>query len=139
MSESKKEVYIDGVICGMANKADISSEIESNTVRCFGFTVVDTDPNPAVTVSIEAVRAGTVEEYINMEKAVAKAKKEAVTIQLITDEMSRDGQRIVVKEFAFNCKLTSDKVETNPTERTALKMEFTGESSKKIINEKEIN
>lgn len=99
--------------------------------------MVDNDPNPSVTVEIEALRAGTIQQYIEMERELKYAESNPVTIQLISGDKGKDGE-LVVKEFAYNCLKSSDETEIDPTKRTALKLEFTGEATKKTINGEEI-
>lgn len=132
-----KEIYIDDTFCGYATKATIKKEVETETTATFQGKLVDNDPNPSVTVSIEAVRAGTVEQYINLEKKLKQAETQPVTIQLVVEDKGKDGI-LRVQEFAYNCQKSSDEAEIDPTKRTALKLEFTGESTRKLINGQEI-
>ena len=128
-----KRIYIDGIEVGYGTKATIKEEIESEETKTFSGPLIDTDPNPSVTVSIETLRAGTIQEYINMEKAIAKAKNTPCTIQMNVRDKGKD-DNIVVKQFAYNCLLSSNEVEFDPTARTAIKLEFKGTSMKKYIN-----
>lgn len=128
-----KRIYIDGIEVGYGTKATIKEEIESEETKTFSGPLIDTDPNPSVTVSIETLRAGTIQEYINMEKAIAKAKNTPCTIQMNVRDKGKDDS-IVVKQFAYNCLLSSNEVEFDPTARTAIKLEFKGTSMKKYIN-----
>ena len=137
MANKVKEIYIDDVFCGYATKATVKKEVETEKTSTFQGPLVDNDPNPSVTVSIESVRAGTIAQYINLEKKLKQAEIDPVTIQLVTEDKGKDGM-LRVQEFAYNCLKSSDEVEVDPTKRTALKLEFSGESSKKIINGEEI-
>ena len=128
-----KRIYIDGIEVGYGTKATIKEEIESEETKTFSGPLIGTDPNPSVTVSIETLRAGTIQEYINMEKAIAKAKNTPCTIQMNVRDKGKD-DNIVVKQFAYNCLLSSNEVEFDPTARTAIKLEFKGTSMKKYIN-----
>ena len=132
-----KEVYMDDVLLGYGTKATMKKEVETETTPTFQGALVDADPNPAVTVSIEALRAGTIQQYIDMEKKLKYAEEHPVTIQFIVDDKGKDGT-ITVKEFAYGCIKSSDESEVDPTKRTALKLEFKGESYRKIINGQEI-
>lgn len=132
-----KEVYINGTFCGYGTKATVKKEVETESTPTFQGNLVDSDPNPSVTVSIEAIRAGTIQQYIDLEKMLKYAENNPVTIQLVVDDKAKDGT-INVKEFAYNCLKSSDESEVDPVKRTALKLEFIGESSRKIINGQEI-
>ena len=132
-----KEVYIDGTFCGYGTKATVKKEVETESTATFQGNLVDSDPNPSVTVSIEAIRAGTIQQYIDLERMLKYAETNPVTIQLVVDDKAKDGT-INVKEFAYNCLKSSDESEVDPVKRTAIKLEFIGESSRKIINGQEI-
>lgn len=132
-----KEVYIDNVFLGYATKATIKKEIASEETDTFQGKLIDTNPNPSVTVSIESVVADTIQQYINLEKKLKYAQDNYVTIQLIFEDKGKDGV-ISTKEFAYNCLKSSDEEEVDPVKRTAKKLEFKGETSRKFINGQEI-
>lgn len=134
---TKREFYIDNTYVGNTSKVSPKKEIDSNTTQTFDGPIVDTNPNPASTISFEAVRAGTIQNYINLEKKLKYAIANPVTLQIITRDAGRDGE-IVVQEFYYNARLSSDEVEIDPVERAALKVEFIAESYRKIINGEEI-
>lgn len=134
---TRRQFYIDNVYVGNATKVSPKKEIDSNTTQTFDGPIVDTNPNPAPTVSVEAIRAGTIQDYINLEKKLKYAIKNPVTVQVITTDTAKDGN-LYVQEFYYNCKLSSDEVEIDPVERAALKIEFIGETYRKIINSEEI-
>ena len=48
-------------------------------------------------------------------------------------DKGKDGL-ITVKEYAYNCLMSSDEVEFDPVKRTAMKLELAGESRKKYVN-----
>ena len=137
MANKIKEIYIDDTFLGYASKATIKREVDTETVTTFQGKLIDNDPNPSVTVSIESVRAGTIQQYINLEKKLRQAETEPVTIQLVVEDKGKDGN-MFVQEFAYNCLKSSDEVEVDPIKRTVMKLEFSGESNKKIINGQEI-
>lgn len=132
-----KEIYIDKVFLGDATKATIKKEISSEETSTFQRTIVDNNPNPPVTVSVESVVAGTINQYITLLQKLKQAESEPVTIQLIVETNGDDGV-IIEKEFAYKCKLSSDEYEVDPTKRTVKKLEFKGESSRKKVNGVEI-
>lgn len=132
-----KEIYIDDIFLGDATKATVKEEISSEETPTFQRTIVDNNPNPSVTVSVESVVAGTTNQYITLLQKLKYAKSEPVTIQLIVETNGDDGI-ITEKEFAYKCKVSSDEYEVDPTKRTAKKLEFKGESSRKIVNGIEI-
>ena len=134
---TRRQFYIDNVFVGMATKASAKKEIDSNTTNTFSGPIIDTNPNPASTISFEAIRAGTIQEYINLEKKLKYAIDNPVTLQLITTDSGKDGN-IIVQEFYYNAKLSSDEVETDAIERAALKVEFIAETYRKIVNGEEI-
>ena len=111
----------------------MKDELETEKTPTFTETLVDGDPNPAVTVSIEALRAGTIQQYIDLEQAIKDAKTIPVTVLLKVSDKAKDGD-IVVEEYAYNCLLSSDEVEVDPVKRTAIKLELTGSSRRKKIN-----
>ena len=134
---TKREFYIDNVYVGNTTKVSPKKEIDSNTTQTFDGPIVDTNPNPASTIGFEAIRAGTIQNYINLEKKLKYAIENPVTLQLLTRDTGKDGD-IVVQEFYYNARLSSDEVEIDPVERAALKTEFIAESYRKIINGEEI-
>lgn len=133
----RRQFYIDNVYVGNITKASPKKDIDSNTTQTFDGAIVDTNPNPSVTVSVEAIRAGTIQQYINLEKKLKYALNNTVTLQVITTDTAKDGN-LIVQEFYYNCKLSSDEVEIDPIERAALKVEFIGENYRKIVNGEEI-
>ena len=134
---TKRQFYIDNVYVGNITKVAPKKEIDSNTTQTFDGPIVDTNPNPAATISIEAIRAGTIQNYINLEKKLKYAMANPVTLQVITTDTAKDGN-IIVQEFYYNAKISSDEVEIDPVERAALKTEFIAETYRKIINGEEI-
>lgn len=129
-----KQIYFNKTFVGYATKATIKDELETEKTPTFTETLVDGDPNPAVTVSIEALRAGTIQQYINLEKAIKDAKTTPVTVLIRATDKAKDGT-LDVMEYAYNCLLSSDEVEVDPVKRTALKLELTGSSRRKKIND----
>ena len=134
---TRRQFYIDNVYVGVATKVSPKKEIDSSTTQTFDGAVVDTNPNPAATVGFEAIRAGTIQQYINLEKKLKYAISNPVTLQVITTDSGKDGN-IIVQEFYYNAKLSSDETEIDPVERAALKVEFIAETYRKIINGEEI-
>ena len=134
---ARRQFYIDNIYVGNVTKISPKKDIDSNTTQTFDGAIVDTNPNPSITVSVEAIRAGNIQQYINLEKKLKYALQNPVTLQVITTDSAKDGN-LVVHEFCYNCKLSSDEVEIDPVERAALKVEFIGESYRKIINGEEI-
>ena len=130
-----KEIFFRNTFVGYATKANIKDELETEKLPTFTETLVDGDPNPAVTVSIEAVRAGTIQQYINLEKAIKEAKTTPTDILIHSTDKAKDGV-LDVKEYAYNCLISSDEVEVDPVKRTAIKLELTGSSRRKKINDK---
>lgn len=128
-----KQIYFNKTFVGYATKATIKDELETEKTPTFTETLVDGDPNPAVTVSIEALRAGTIQQYIDLEKAIKEAKTTSVTVLVRATDKAKDGV-LDVREYAYNCLLSSDEVEVDPVKRTALKLELTGSSRRKKIN-----
>ena len=128
-----KQIYFNKTFVGYATKATIKDELETEKTPTFTETLVDGDPNPAVTVSIEALRAGTIQQYIDLEKAIKEAKTTSVTVLVRATDKAKDGV-LEVREYAYNCLLSSDEVEVDPVKRTALKLELTGSSRRKKIN-----
>lgn len=134
---TKRQFYIDNIYVGNATKVSPKKEIDSNTKKTFDGPVIDTDPNPASSISFEAIRAGTIRNYINLEKKLKYAIDNPVTLQVITTDSGKDGN-IIVQEFYYKAKISSDEVDIDPVERAALKVEFIAESYRKIINGEEI-
>ena len=128
-----KQIYFNKTFVGYATKATIKDELETEKTPTFTETLVDGDPNPAVTVSIEALRAGTIQQYIDLEKAIKDAKTTPTTVLVRATDKAKDGI-LDVREYAYNCLLSSDEVEVDPVKRTALKLELTGSSRRKKIN-----
>lgn len=134
---TKRQFYIDNVYVGNVTKISPKKEIDSKTTQTFDGPVIDSNPNPAATVGFEAIRAGSIQNYINLEKKLKYAIENPVTLQIITRDAGKDGD-IIVQEFYYNARLSSDEAEIDPVERAALKTEFTSESYRKIINGEEI-
>ena len=130
-----KRIYFNKTFVGYATKATINDELETEKTPTFTETLVDGDPNPAVTVSIEALRAGTIQQYIDLEKAIKDAKTTPTTVLIQATDKAKDGT-IDVREYAYNCLISSDEVEVDPVKRTALKLELAGSSRRKWINGK---
>ena len=128
-----KEIYFNDTFVGYGTKASMKDELETEKTPTFTETLVDGDPNPAVTVSIEALRAGTIQQYIDLEKAIKDAKTTPTTVLVRATDKAKDGI-LDVREYAYNCLLSSDEVEVDPVKRTALKLELTGSSRRKKIN-----
>lgn len=128
-----KQIYFNKTFVGYATKATIKDELETEKTPTFTETLVDGDPNPAVTVSIEALRAGTIQQYIDLEKAIKDAKTTPTTVLVRATDKAKDGI-LDVREYAYNCLISSDEVEVDPVKRTALKLELTGSSRRKKIN-----
>ena len=128
-----KQIYFNKTFVGYATKANVKDELETEKTPTFTETLVDGDPNPAVTVSIEALRAGTIQQYIDLEKAIKDAKTTPTTVLVRATDKAKDGI-LDVREYAYNCLLSSDEVEVDPVKRTALKLELTGSSRRKKIN-----
>lgn len=134
---TRRQFYIDNIFVGNATKVTPKKEIDTTTTQTFDGPIVDTNPNPAATISMEAIRAGTIQNYINLEKKLKYAINNSVTLQVITTDEGKDG-KLIVQEFYYNAKLSSDEVEIDPVERAALKVEFVAESYRKIVNGEEI-
>jgi hypothetical protein len=132
-----KEVWIDDVLFGYTSGASMKEESDSDVIDTFQGAVSSTNPNPSVVVSIEAVRAGNVQQYIDLQKKLEYAKNNPVTIQLLLEDEGLDG-KIIEKEFAYNCLKTSNETEADPVKATTYKIEFTGSNKKKFINGEEI-
>ena len=128
-----KRIYFNKTFVGYATKANVKDELETEKTPTFTETLVDGDPNPAVTVSIEALRAGTIQQYIDLEKAIKDAKTTPTTVLVQATDKAKDGI-LDVREYAYNCLISSDEVEVDPVKRTALKLELTGSSRRKKIN-----
>ena len=128
-----KEIYFNDTFVGYATKATIKDELETEKTPTFTETLVDGDPNPAVTVSIEALRAGTIQQYIDLEKAIKEAKTTPGTVLIRATDKAKDGT-LDVREYAYNCLISSDEVEIDPVKRTAIKLELTGSSRRKAVN-----
>lgn len=128
-----KRIYFNTTFVGYATKATVKDELETEKTPTFTETLVDGDPNPAVTVSIEALRAGTIQQYIDLEKAIKYAKTTPTTVLVQATDKAKDGI-LDVREYAYNCLISSDEVEVDPVKRTALKLELTGSSRRKKIN-----
>lgn len=128
-----KQIYFNKTFVGYATKANVKDELETEKTPTFTETLVDGDPNPAVTVSIEALRAGTIQQYIDLEKAIKEAKTTPTTVLVRATDKAKDGT-LDVREYAYNCLMSSDEVEVDPVKRTALKLELTGSSRRKKIN-----
>lgn len=128
-----KRIYFNQTFVGYATKATIKDELETEKTPTFTETLVDGDPNPAVTVSIEALRAGTIQQYIDLEKAIKDAKTTPTTVFVQATDKAKDGV-LDVREYAYNCLISSDEVEVDPVKRTAIKLELTGSARRKWIN-----
>lgn len=133
----KKEILLDNIHVGYGTKVEINDELSTESTPTFDGTIVDSDPNPSVTVSIDAVRAGTINDYINLEKKLKYAEQNPVTVQVIEEFNGIDGL-VTVKEFAYNAKLSSNKTSFDVKTRTALNVELKAEAHKKFINGVEI-
>ena len=135
---AKKEVYFDNVRVGFATKATVKKELSTEETDTFDGKLVDSDPNPAVTVSIDSVRAGTTQQYIDLEKKLKYAQTNPITVQIVENIVGQDGKEMVIKDFAYNGVLSTADAELEPTARTALSIEIKAQSHKRFINGTEI-
>ena len=132
-----KIIFIDNLRVGYATKATMKYEITTEETDTFDGKVVDGDPNPSVTVSIESLKAGTKKQYYNLRKKIKYALTNNVTVQITSNDKGSDGN-IRESKIAYNCKVSSDEAEFDPVKRTALKLEFKGESMREWVDGKEI-
>ena len=128
-----KQIYFNDTYLGYATKANIKDELETEKTPTFTETLVDSNPNPPVTVSIEALRAGTIQQYIDLEKAIKYARTTPVTVMVRATDKAKDGI-LDVKHYAYNCLVSSDEVEIDPVKRTVMKLELSGNVSMKAVN-----
>lgn len=135
---AKKEVYFDNVRVGFATKATVKKELSTEETDTFDGKLVDSDPNPAVTVSIDSVRAGTTQQYIDLEKKLKYAQTNPITVQIVENIVGQDGKEMVIKDFAYNGVLSTADAELEPAARTALSIEIKAQSHKRFINGTEI-
>ena len=135
---AKKEVYFDNVRVGFATKATVKKELSTEETDTFDGKLVDSDPNPAVTVSIDSVRAGTTQQYIDLEKKLKYAQTNPITVQIVENIVGQDGKEMVVKDFAYNGVLSTADAGLEPAARTALSIEIKAQSHKRFINGTEI-
>lgn len=131
-----KEVYIDNVRVGYGTKAVVKKELSTEDTDTFDGKLIDSDPNPAVTVSIDTLRAGTVKEYTDLASKLKYAEQNPVTVQIV--EKVTGKEPMVVKDFAYNALLSSNEHTLEPAKRTAVGLEFKAQSHKQDINGKEI-
>ena len=129
-----RAIYFNSTYVGYATKATMKDEIATEKTPTFTETLVDGDPNPAVTVSIEALRAGTIQQYIDLETLIKKAKTTPIDLMIYSIDKAKDGV-LEVKEYAYNCLISSDEIEVDPVKRTVMKIELTGSSRRKKIND----
>lgn len=135
---ARKEVYFDNVRVGYSTSASVKKELSTEETDTFDGKLVDSDPNPAVTVSIETLRAGTTNQYIQLEKKLKYAESNPVTVQIVEQVTGQDGKVMTVKDFAYNALVSSDESKLEPATRTALSIELKGQSHKRYINGTEI-
>ena len=135
---AKKEIYFDNVRVGFATKATVKKELATEETDTFDGKLVDSDPNPAVTVSIDSVRAGTTQQYIDLEKKLKYAQTNPITVQIVENIVGQDGKEMVIKDFAYNGVLSTADAALEPTARTALSIEIKAQSHKRFINGTEI-
>ena len=133
-----KEVYFDKVRVGYATKATVKKELSTEETPTFDGKIVDSDPNPAVTVSIDSLRAGTTNQYIELEKKLKYAETNPITVQIVETLKGQDGATMIVKDFAYKGLLSTADTELDPSSRTALSIEIKAESHKRYINNTEI-
>ena len=131
-----KEIYIDKVRVGYGTKATVKKELSTEETPTFDGKLIDSDPNPAVTISIETLRAGTVKQYTDLVSKLKYAETNPVTVQIV--EKVTGKEQMIVKDFAYNALLSSNEHTLEPAKRTAVGLEFKAQSHKQTINDKEI-
>ena len=78
-----KEIYIDNVRVGYGTKASIKKELSTEDTDTFDGKLIDSNPNPAVTISIDSLRAGTVEQFTALASKLKYAEQNPVTVQIV--------------------------------------------------------
>lgn len=135
---AEKEIYFDDVRVGYGKKVSIKRELSTEETDTFDGKLVDSDPNPAVTVSIDTLRAGTTAQYIELEKKLKYAETNPITVQVVEKIKTTDGATMIVKDFAYNGLSSSNTTDLEPASRSAIGIEIKAQSHKRYINNTEI-
>lgn len=132
-----KEVYINNVHVGYATNAKVTPSYETEETPTFDGPVIDGSDEPSHTVTIEKLRYGTIDEYVQLNQLLLNMQSTSYPIKIIERAKMKDGT-MKVTDIVYECKIDGDEYDLNPDKRTAESLSFTGGKRRRWINGKEI-
>ena len=133
-----KDIYIDTLHLGYANKAEVSPDIKnSDPDLTFDGAVPNGSDDISWTVSIDKLRYGKIEDYKAMETLLLSMLKTPKKITIIERKDSIDGQ-LRVTTAVYKCTLTDKKYTIDTENNTVENLSFTGTSMREWVNGEEI-
>lgn len=133
----QKLIYINDIRVGYGTNAKVEPQIDTEETATFDGPVIDGVENPSHNVSIDKLRYGTINEYIQLEQLLINMYTKGYPIKLIEDVEMKDGT-MRRTDIVYDCKLDGNEYELNPDERTAEGLSFKGGKRRTWINGKEI-
>lgn len=134
---AQKEVYINNVKVGYGTNVKVEPEVETEETATFDGPIIDGTLEPSHTISIEKLRYGTIDEYIQLEQLLVNMYEKGYAIKIIERVSMKDGT-MKITDTVYDCKLDGNEYELDPEERTAESLSFKGGKRKRWINGKEI-
>ena len=133
-----KEIYIDTLHLGYANKCEVSPDIKnSDPENTFDGPVPTGTDTVNWNVNIDKLRYGKVADYAQTERLLLSMLKTPKTIKVIERAKGVDGE-LRVTQYIYKCTLTDKKYTMDVENSTVENLSFTGTSMKEWVNGEEI-
>jgi len=132
-----KEIYINNIRVGYGTNVKVEPELDTEETPTFDGPIVDGTSEPSHTVSIDKLRYGTIDEYIQLEQLLVNMYEKGYPIKIIERVSMKDGT-MKVTDTVYDCKLDGNEYELDPEERTAESLSFKGGKRTRWINGKQI-
>jgi len=138
MATRAKDIYIDTIHLGYANKAEVSPDIShAEPTPTFDGPVPNGSDTVTWNVSIDKLRYGKIEDYKAIETLLLSMIKTPKKITIIERKDSIDGQ-LRVTTAVYKCVLSDKKYTMDMENNTVENLSFTGTSMKEWVNGEEI-
>lgn len=137
MATPEKEVYINDVHVGYGTNAKVTPNYETDETPTFDGPVIDGTDEPSHEVTIDKLRYGTIDEYVQLETLLMNMQSVGYPIKIIERVQMKDGL-MVREDIVYDCKLDNNEFELKADERTAEGLSFKGGKKRTWINGNEI-
>ena len=133
-----KDIYIDTVHLGYANKVEVSPDIKNaDPDLTFDGSVPNGSDEVLWNVSIDKLRYGKIEDYKTVESILLSMIKTPRKIVIIERKDSIDGT-LKVQTNVYKCTLKDKKYTIDTENNTVENLSFTGTTMKEWVNGEEI-